>query len=808
MSYPEIDDPDFLTKLVSKYEFFSNRISNKKPHLFLEPNQILVGNYLSDITPYNNLLLFYATGVGKSIAAVNILSQHPTKHIVILVKNQLIENNFKEQLEKFKQEMNDTTSYDIEFINYGSFVNRVIGQKENIVTVVNGKPVTTTKHIIKNPLSTFNNTVVIVDEAHNIINTEAYIALHRHLSRSKNYILALLTATPVFDNIREIFEISNLLNIHETQLPIRDNLAKSDLVSKSGDNSVFSNNILKITKKGKQTLQKTLTGKVSYLATDITTFPTVIEKGTQFGPIKLVKCPMSPFQIQSYNKAFSLDTGSATISVTNKQSSLFKNASDAATIVYPNGNFGSPGFSNTKDWSFLKHETLPQFSSKLSKLLDNIEKSSGTVFIYTEFVTAGGIELLKKLFLQNNIQSVRFLEGQTSESARKSTLNTFNHINNKNGDNIKILVGSKILSEGITLKRVQQVHILEPAWNMSRIQQIIGRAIRNRSHDGLPKSDQFVEIYKYAATTTNAKTIDEMKYSLASQKDTSNKEIEHLLKKIAIDCPLHLSRNTLPESFDNTRQCDYKKCNYKCKNFSVLPDQIDHSSLNIHFRKREITFIKQALSELFSHNNVLSLSDIFHKLSRFNLFTDNIYEALHDLVISDTPLQGPTISGSLNYVTHKNQSYYFLDNGNINSMFSFTGKKLVSPNKTIQNFIDSRNLNIPEDIPAQSLRAVTPSLTNQQQENNEYISSQPIFGKLKNKFDKHDNKFRIVDNRAKGSTKDKRKINLGKVCTFYDRNSLIDIAQDLDIAFPDTIDRTGLCTLIQNKLTIKNLVLH
>ena len=68
------------------------------------------------------------------------------------------------------------------------------------------------------------------------------------------------------------------------------------------------------------------------------------------------------------------------------------------------------------------------------------------------------------------------------------------------GSRIKIMLGSPSIKEGVSLLRIDQIHILEPYWNLSRIQQIIGRGIRFCSHKDLPKYKQTVKVYLYLAT--------------------------------------------------------------------------------------------------------------------------------------------------------------------------------------------------------------------------------------------------------------------------------------------------------------------
>ena len=66
---------------------------------------------------------------------------------------------------------------------------------------------------------------------------------------------------------------------------------------------------------------------------------------------------------------------------------------------------------------------------------------------------------------------------------------------NKIGEKIKVVIISMTGSEGIDFKNLRQLHILEPWYNLSLIEQIIGRAVRNCSHKNLPFSKRNVEIF-------------------------------------------------------------------------------------------------------------------------------------------------------------------------------------------------------------------------------------------------------------------------------------------------------------------------
>lgn len=207
-----------------------------------------------------------------------------------------------------------------------------------------------------------------------------------------------------------------------------------------------------------------------------------------------------------------------------KTSSLYKNSSDASTMSYPNNKFGKDGFLNIfeksssggykikADFKSIITSDLKEYSNKLYKLLQNINKSPGSVFVYSNYVSYGGTSLIKQVLLNNGFKEYRIsrdipkgentfivFDESTNIETREKYRRIFNSKDNKNGEIIKVIIGSPIISEGITLKNVRQVHILEPSWNMSRINQIIGRAVRNYSHHDLEPEDRNVEIYKYVS---------------------------------------------------------------------------------------------------------------------------------------------------------------------------------------------------------------------------------------------------------------------------------------------------------------------
>ena len=81
---------------------------------------------------------------------------------------------------------------------------------------------------------------------------------------------------------------------------------------------------------------------------------------------------------------------------------------------------------------------------------------------------------------------------------------------------------SGIGSESLDLKKTRQVHIMEPHWNDAKIRQIIGRAIRYKSHESLLLNEREVQVYRWISIfplNVNYQTADEYLEELSKNKD-------------------------------------------------------------------------------------------------------------------------------------------------------------------------------------------------------------------------------------------------------------------------------------------------
>ena len=120
------------------------------------------------------------------------------------------------------------------------------------------------------------------------------------------------------------------------------------------------------------------------------------------------------------------------------------------------------------------------------------------------------------------------------------------------------------MNEGISLKNVKSVHILDVYFNFGRVDQVIGRAIRHCSHYNLMSESNIypkVKVYKYAVSLDSSKSkkyelsTEEELYYKAEQKYILVKKIERGLKEIAIDCALNQQGNMFKEEIDFYNKC-------------------------------------------------------------------------------------------------------------------------------------------------------------------------------------------------------------------------------------------------------------
>ena len=203
-------------------------------------------------------------------------------------------------------------------------------------------------------------------------------------------------------------------------------------------------------------------------------------------------------------------------------------------------------------------EGLGKLSPKMEKMLFNIQKSPGLVFVYSNFRTVEGIEVFSKVLefngfarygTKNDLPKFAIYSGTEDESEKRDILKVFTSKENAHGKYLKIICATAAGAEGLDLKNIRQIHIMEPYWNQVRIEQVIGRGVRRGSHDELPPDQRNIDIFRYFSVFTDQEKMetkdrlstDEHIDLISYKKQGVINQVLLAMKETSVDCFLNLA---------------------------------------------------------------------------------------------------------------------------------------------------------------------------------------------------------------------------------------------------------------------------
>jgi superfamily II DNA or RNA helicase len=507
----------------------------------------------------------------------------------------------------------------------------------------------------------------------------SYVKVNR-MNKSIEFILDVKSYQPEFNEVLEYID-----KVGNEKLGIRYlDLKKYSLYPTEEQGDVFRKYFLEEKKtestlRNEEIFRRRMIGLISYYNSDKGNYPKVIEKGHY-------RIPMSNYQFQIYEilraKERSSGRGQSNKKSKKKVKSTFRVFSrQASNFVFPeeinrpypdkkfiislknnkNKNKNELELINkllekeeelnnkgtiTKDYKkriekalgelvlngeeYFKPgpEGLDKLSPKFKILLENVNKSKGLVFIYSNFRSLEGVELFSKVLdfngyssftSRNNRPKYAIYSGDEDEKVKRKILETFTSDENKTGKLIKIILATLAGAEGLDLKNIRQIHIIEPYWNQMKIKQIIGRGVRRDSHIALPPKERDIEIYRYFSVfsqknsliTKDKTSTDEHIEEISLKKQKLIDKLLTIFKESAIDCTLN-AQNI---------KGDYRCYNYgrKAQGFSYYPNIIDDFSLlNTVENKKKVQ--KKLVKAAFYEGKIYMIDLKNHK---FYLYSDN-----------------------------------------------------------------------------------------------------------------------------------------------------------------------------------------
>ena len=344
-----------------------------------------------------------------------------------------------------------------------------------------------------------NNVSVIIDEAHNIRNeTTDNLMLITSLEFAHRIIL--LTATPVINYLNDLAVLINIIK-NKAVLPTEVRTFNASYYDDI-DGKVLNREIL----------IKKLSNCISYHTRkqDSKDYPVSTPK--------YIEIDMNDEQINEYRFYIKKYLYEENI------------GSGIWTINFDNINQRKKNFflSSTRQLSntLQGDDTFP----KIKAIFNKISKGPFPCIVYSNYLK-NGVLALTPLLEKNNI-TYKPITGATNNEK-------INYIiNNYNSGKYKVLLITSAGSESLDLKNTRQIHIMEPHWNESKITQVIGRAIRYKSHLTLPESERNVKIYRWVSVfpvKVQNKSADQYLIEISKRKDNILKNFTSLINDIAIE---------------------------------------------------------------------------------------------------------------------------------------------------------------------------------------------------------------------------------------------------------------------------------
>jgi len=367
-----------------------------------------------------------------------------------------------------------------------------------------------------------------------------------------------------------------------------------------------------------------------------------------------------------------------------------------------------------------QRDQISKYSGKIHSILQNIESTAenlngdggeaGIIMIYSEYIDGGCVpvalaleemgfrryrgrqSLLKNPGEEIDALTLKTRSEYTGERPFKPAtyamitgdsdlspagnnereVNMSTSLNNIKGQDIRVIILSKAGSEGLDFRFVRQVHILDPWFNMNRIEQIIGRGVRTFSHIQLPFEQRNTQIFLYASMNGDIETADLYVYRLAERKAIQIGKITRLLKENAVDCYLNYpttsgmtaeelnteveltlaNGETIPYQIGDkpyTATCDYMEtCAYKCLPYMTdtedimkshremrekLREDINTDTYGEHYILNNTDKLKRMIGRIVGTRYIVDRSILLRELTRERTYPlTQIYAALQQMV--------------------------------------------------------------------------------------------------------------------------------------------------------------------------------
>jgi hypothetical protein len=516
-----------------------------------------------------------------------------------------------------------------------------------------------------------------------------YNSLHTFLHSVENCVVLPLSGTLMWDHVYDVAGIMNLILPLDDQLPVGKNFMKQFFK----DGKLINEDVL----------AKYFYGRISYLR-PVTSSAETEEVGIIPDFLRyttVYPCIMSDFQSSAASDVKSNMMANETLEQQIQGGSFSKDARDIANFAYPifdkegnviNYTYGKKGFemycvqhhriknlgakkrdekivtsyeiTNRHFRNYIKNN-LYECSAKMALIVEEIKNHPDQLFfIYTgDFASKSGAILIGLILEIHGLvwakttaeldktptdENIRRLTVITSKDGTintgpeiSSAIHSINRYDNRYAARCQVLVGSKKIGEGISLKNFRNVIIVSPFWNMPSVDQPIFRILRYLAQEDLKPEERKVRVMRLCSVDGGTKkngyttpksyppntliskteTIDMHVLKIAENKEIYNSQVTRVFKKQSFDCAMNYKRNVIEQDKDYTKECDYERCNYSCQDiepsdssgrvwrYDVDYDDLDVTNYNLLYNMNLVPIIK-IISRLFNRYNTMNIHNI------------------------------------------------------------------------------------------------------------------------------------------------------------------------------------------------------
>jgi len=501
---------------------------------FLKYHQKLVYEYFIARKSNRGLLIYHQVGTGKSILAASIATYYKktTDNEVILLLPKSLKENFKKNIAFYveKTDQKDISPEDFKYVNFSVTMAKKISQssQSKLEAKLNKKFDMVSEIDLEGKM-------LIIDEAHHFFQritngSKSAITLYDAILKARNIKLIFLTGTPIVNKPFDIVPCFNMLGGGRSSL-FPENQDDFDKLFTS-ENKFIKRDVFKNRIWGLSSYAGDLVfSRVSSKTLSKNNFPDLL-------PVEINHAVMSKGQYKEYLAARKKEMREASFGESakgrfeaSKSTSTYRSASRQISIFhFPGYAMERVGDKYRRVPSLLKPDVflignLQQYSPKFVLVLKNIRKYSGLHVVYSEWI-ASGLNLLGRV-LDNAGISYGMFHGGITEEERANIIKQFTSEKNKLGKEMRILLISAAGAEGLDLKNVRGIHVMSPYFNMSRIDQVIARAVRYKSHVMLPVKDRNVRAFVYLSVIPGSENkLKQQKESLQKESLTVKKSTE------------------------------------------------------------------------------------------------------------------------------------------------------------------------------------------------------------------------------------------------------------------------------------------